>query len=186
MKYIKVMYGLTAGANSNFHYKLNDVTYAKTWNPNAKNGKEFGGINFSTPEKILRWLHRGDTLYDVTIPDDAEVIDVVESATPHGVFRTNKIIISNPRKIDDEMALQFYKISTIPDEAYYDALGVVSIMNYKKTALAILNDKVNKNNINEVLTSWNDFIYKKPERINCNETVILIEKMIKEIKSNEQ
>ena len=27
------------------------------------------------PEKIIRWLHRGDTLYDVIIPEDAEVID---------------------------------------------------------------------------------------------------------------
>lgn len=180
------MYGLTAGANSDFKYNLNEVTCAKNWNPDASSGKEFGGINFSTPDKILRWLHRGDTLYDVTIPKDAEVIDIVESATPHGVFRTNKIIISNPRKVDDEMALHFYKISTIPEVAYYDALGVVSIMNYKNTALAILNDKVNKNNIDEVLTCWNDFIYKKAERINCNETVILIEKMLKEIKSNEQ
>lgn len=182
MKYIKVMFGLTAGANSDFHYKLDEVTEAKTWNPNAKSGKEFGEINFSTPEKILRWLHRGDTLYDVTLPHDAEVIDVVESATPHGVFRTNKIIISNPRKIDDDMALHFYKISTIPEVAYYKALGAVSLMNYKKTALAIFNDKVNKDTIDLVRSEWNDFINSKEQRFNSNETVKLINDMINNYK----
>ncbi len=29
-----------------------------------------GGFNFSTEDKILRWLVRGDTLYDVIIPED--------------------------------------------------------------------------------------------------------------------
>lgn len=182
MKYIKVMFGLTAGANSDFRYKLREVTEAKTWNPNAKSGKEFGGINFSTPEKILRWLHRGDTLYDVELPEDTEVIDIVESATPHGVFRANKVIISNPRKIDDDMALHFYKISTIPEKAYYNAMGAVAVMNYKKTALAIFEDKVNKDNIDDVLNDWNSFINGKEERRNCNETVKLIDKMLNNIK----
>ena len=184
MKYIKVMFGLTAGANSNFHYNLDEVTEARTWNPNAKSGKEFGGINFSTPEKILRWLHRGDTLYDVKLPEDAEIIDMVESATPHGVFRANKVIISNPRKIDDDMALHFYKISTIPEEAYYNAMGAVAVMNYKKTALAIFKDKVNKNNIDEVLENWNSFVNGKEERKNCNETVKLIDKMLNDFKKD--
>ncbi len=184
MKYIKVMFGLTAGANSSFHYNLDEVTEARTWNPNAKSGKEFGGINFSTPEKILRWLHRGDTLYDVKLPEDAEVIDIVESATPHGVFRANKVIISNPRKIDDDMALHFYKISTIPKEAYYNAMGAVAVMNYKKTALAIFKDKVNKDNIDEVLENWNSFVNDKEERKNCNETVKLIDKMLNDFKKN--
>ena len=31
-------------------------------------------------------------------------------------------------------------------------------MNYRKTALEILKDKVNKKNIDEVLEEWNDFI----------------------------
>ena len=100
-------------------------------------------------------MHRGDTIYDVEIPDDAENIKI-EGATT--IFRTNKIIISNPRKINDELALHYYKISNIPEKSYYKALGVVSIMNYKKTAYAIIKDKINKNNIDEALEEWNDFI----------------------------
>lgn len=74
------------------------------------------------------------------------------------MFRSNKIIVTNPRKITDEMALDFYKKSQIPEVAYYKTLGVVSIMNYRNTALTILREKVNKENIDLALEEWNDFI----------------------------
>ena len=61
------------------------------------------------------------------------------------------------------MAYHFYKISDIKEKSYYKALAVVSIMNYKKTAHAILNDKVNKENIELVLSEWNDFMNHKGE-----------------------
>ena len=112
-------------------------------------------FNFSTEDKILRWLHRGDTIYDVEVPEDAENIKVEVATT---VYRTNKILLKNPRKVSDEMALHYYNISNIPEKSYYKALGAVSIMDYKKTAFQILRDKVNKDNIDEVLEEWNDFI----------------------------
>lgn len=37
------------------------------------------------------------TKYDVAIPDDAEIIDCESTSAPHGVFRSNKIIITNYR-----------------------------------------------------------------------------------------
>lgn len=154
-KFVKVMFGTTSGAKRDFNYKLNEVNIANNWNPKANNGKDFGGFNYCSEECILRWLHRGDTIYDVEIPDEAENIKIDGATT---IFRTNKIIISNPRKVNDEMALHFYKISKIPEKSYYKALGVVSIMNYKKTAYAIIKDKINKDNIDEALEEWNDFI----------------------------
>lgn len=180
MKYLKVMFD---NKGANYEYKIDEVNVANVWNPNAKSGKEFGGFNFSVPDKIVRWLHRGDTLYDVIIPDDAEVIDVVESATPHGVFRTNKIILTNPRKMTDDMALEFYKISTIPEVAYYRTLPVVTIMGYEKTANQILKDKINKNNIDEVLEEWKEFMGKNNRR-NANKLVDDIENKLYEIKNN--
>lgn len=180
MKYLKVMFD---NKGANYEYKIDEVNVANVWNPNAKSGKEFGGFNFSVPDKIIRWLHRGDTLYDVIIPDDAEVIDVVESATPHGVFRTNKIILTNPRKMTDDMALEFYKISTIPEVAYYRTLPVVTIMGYEKTANQILKDKINKNNIDEVLEEWKEFMGKNNRR-NANKLVDDIENKLYEIKNN--
>ena len=118
MKYVKVMFNDKSGANSSFKYKINEVNIATNWNTKADNPRDFGGFNFSTPEKIIRWIHRGDTIYDVIIPKYAEVVDVIESATPHGVFRSNKIILTNPRKVNDDIAIELYKKTTIPDDAF--------------------------------------------------------------------
>ena len=121
-KYLKVMFGQTSGANSSFEYKIGEVNIADNWNPNATDPKEMGGFNFSVEDKILRWLVRGDTIYDVDVPEDAEIIDVPHSSTPHGVFRANKIIISKPRKVTDEIAMNFYRKCTIPEKSYYKAI----------------------------------------------------------------
>lgn len=181
-KYVRVMDGLKSNAGG-FEYKLNEINVSDSWNPEAHSGKEFGGFNFTTESCILRWLHRGSTIYDVEIPKDAETVKI-EGATI--LFRTNKIIVKNPRKVNDDLALHYYEISNIPEKSYYKALGAVAVMNYKKTALKILKDKVNKNNINEVLKEWNEFIDHdgKNDRKDSNETVKLIERMLLEIKAD--
>ena len=178
MKYLKVMFSSESRYN-NFKYKIGEINYAPSWNPNATTPEEMGGLNFSNEENIIRYLHNGDTLYDVEIPNDAEVVSVKACATPYGVFRSNKIIIKNPRKVTDEMALEFYKKSNIPDQAYPKALGGVSLMNFSKTATAIFNDKVNNNTIKFFLSEWNDFT-DRTERKNCNDTVIEIDKRLRE------
>lgn len=180
-KFVKVMYGTTSGAKSDFKYKIGEVNESAHWNSKAETGKNFGGFNYCSEECILRWLHRGDTIYDVDIPEDAEVVKL-EGATT--IYRTNKIIIKNPRKVDDDLALYFYEISKIPEKSYYKALGVVSIMNYRKTAYAILKDRVNKENIDDVLDEWNNFIDHggKNDRNNSNDLVNEIEKQLNEIK----
>ena len=178
-KFIKVMFG---NKGANYEYKIGEVNVANTWNHKAERGRDFGGFNYTTEDCILRWLHRGDTLYDVEIPKDAENIKL-EGATT--IYRCNKIILTNPRKVTDEMAMEFYKKSNIPEKSYYKALGAVALMNYKNTALAILRDKVNKNNIDIVLEEWNDFIQNGGDgnRLNTNETIGLIDENLNDIKS---
>ena len=182
-KFVKVMYGTTSGAKSDFKYKINEVNISEHWNPAAENGKDFGGFNYCGEECILRWLHRGDTIYDVKVPNDAENIKL-EGATT--IYRSNKIIITNPRPMTDELALEFYKISNIPEKSYYKALGAVAIMNYKNTAMKILREKINEKNIDEALEEWNDFINHggNNDRKDSNETVNMIQRMLLEIKSN--
>lgn len=177
-KYVKVMFGNKGAA---FEYKIGEVNVANNWNPTASSGKEFGGFNYATEDCILRWLHRGDTIYDVVVPDDAENIKL-EGATV--IYRTNKIILTNPRKVTDDMALEFYKKSNIPEKSYYKALGAVSLMNYKNTALAIFNDKINYETIDLALEEWNDFINNGGDgnRLDSNETVELISKKLNEFK----
>lgn len=165
--------------------KINEINVSNNWNPEAKSGKEFGGFNYCDEECILRWLHRGDTIYDVEVPEDAENIKL-EGATT--IYRTNKIIVKNPRKVDDDLALHFYKISKIPEKSYYKALGVVSIMNYEKTAKAILKDKVNKDNIEIVLEEWNNFIEHdgKNDRKEINNLIIEIDNQLNKIKLDKE
>ena len=160
-KYLKVMFD---NKGVNFEYKINEVNVADTWNPNTFDPKEMGGFNFSTEDKILRWLVRGDTIYDVEIPDDAEIIDCPSESAPHGVFRTNKIILTNPRPMTDELAMNFYLKSDLPEKSYYKSLAGVAIRGYRNTSLKIIEDKVNKDNIDLVLSEIDDFV--KPYQSN--------------------
>ena len=48
------------------------------------------------------------------IPEGTEVNECESPSTPHGVFRTNKIIIKNPIEVTDEVALDLYKKSDLP------------------------------------------------------------------------
>lgn len=116
-------------------------------------------------DKILRWLVRGDTLYDVTLPSDAEIIDVESVSAPHGVFRSNKIILSNLRKVTDDIAMKLYLKSKLPKKSYYKSLAGCAVRGYKNTCFKIIEDRVNKNNIDLVLNEIYDFIspYKKEE-----------------------
>lgn len=157
MKYLKVMFGTNSGANSSFEYKINVVNVANNWNPNASDPKEMGGFNFSVEDKILRWLVRGDTLYDVEIPKGAEVIDCESASAPHGVFRTNKIIITNPRKVTDELAMELYLKSNLPEKSYYKAMAGCAVRGYINTAVKILEDKVNVDNVDLALEEFKDF-----------------------------
>lgn len=152
-KFVKVMFG---NKGANYEYKIDEVNIADNWNPSAKNGRDFGGFNYTTEDCILRWLHRGDTIYDVEVPEDAEIVKI-EGATT--IYRTNQIIVKNPRKVTDEMALSFYKIANIPEKSYQKALAAIALMGYEKTAKAILNDKVSKDNVNEFLEEWNSFFF---------------------------
>ena len=79
-----------------------------------------GGFNFGSEDKILRWLHRGDTLYDVIIPEDAQVVLCNEEK---GVWRANKIIVTNPRKITDEFIKEFEEYNKKTEIFSYDELG---------------------------------------------------------------
>ena len=166
-KYLKVMFGTSSGANSDFEYKIDEINISNNWNPSALDPKEMGGFNFSTEDKILRWLIRGDTLYDVEIPVGAEVIDCPSKSAPHGVFRSNKIILHNPRKVTDEIALDLYRKSKLPEISYYKSLAGCAIRGYRNTCLEIIKDKVNKNNIDLVLSEIDDFVspYMNSENI---------------------
>lgn len=146
-KYVRVMYGLTSDAGKK-EFKLNEVNESNNWYKEDGTVNPLGGFYFSTEEGIVRWLLRGDTIYDVEIPDDAIVVDESESNI---VYRTNKIIIKNPKKITDEYAIELYKKSKLPDKVNYRLIGILAMAGYEKASLEVIKDKVNNDNINEVI-----------------------------------
>ena len=149
-KYVRVMDGLKSNAGG-FEYKLDEMNIATNWNPNADTPERFGGFNFSTEDKILRWLHRGDTIYDVIVPEDAEVILCDEEK---GVYRSNRIIVTRPRKITDDIVMDLYKRTTLSNKVLAQCLVTLLWKNRREISKYIIKDRVNKNNVDEFLKEF--------------------------------
>lgn len=153
VKYVRVMDGLKSNAGG-FEYKIDEINIASKWNPNNYNPKEMGGFNFGTEDKILRWLHRGDTIYDVIIPEDAEVVMVDEEK---GIFRSNKIIVTNPRKITDELVMDLYKKSTLSNKIIAQCLLTLLWKNRFEISKYIIRDRVNVDNVDEFIIEFTNY-----------------------------
>lgn len=184
MKYLKVMDNIKSNANPNIVYKINEVNVAQHWNKNAKTPEEMGGFNFSTEDKILRWLLRGNTIYEVIIPEGAEVVECESPSAPHGVFRTNKIIIKNPTEVTDEVALDLYKKSDLPWKSYIQILSYLAASNYKNTSYKILEEKINRSNAKEALEIYDTFLKRKTNPM--PELYIEIKEKIKNLQNEKE
>ena len=60
--------------------------------------------------------------------------------------------------VTDEVAMKLYLKSTIPEKSYYKSLAGLAIRGYVNTARKLIEDKVNKNNIDLVIDEINDFV----------------------------
>ena len=163
-KYVRVMDGKKSNAGE-FEYKLDEVNISKTWNPTANDHKKMGGFNFSTEDKILRWLHRGDTIYDVIIPDDAEVI---LRDGEQGIWLTNKIIVTNPKIINDKMVIELYKKTTLSNKVIAKCLQTLLYKSRIEIVEYIIKDRVNKENIYEFINEFESYV-KKSDKFNYEE-----------------
>ena len=152
-KFVRVMDGLKSNASGE-EFKLDEVITAKTWNPKEIEPEKMGGFNFSTEDKILRYIFRGDTIYDVIIPEDAEVILVDENK---GIYRANKIIVTNPRKITEKMVIEIYKKSTLSRDRYFQCIYCLLFRKYINASKYIIHDIVNKDNIEEAIKEFETF-----------------------------
>lgn len=162
-------------------FPINEVIIADNWNIDATNKDELGGFNISVEDKILRWILRGDTLCEVELPQDAKVVEVASTTTPHGTFRTNKMILKNPVKITDEVAMELYLKSDIPEKAYFQILAYLAVEGFRGTCYKIINDKVTNKNIKDVLDIYDNFlkIRTNPMPKLYNEILEVISNMIK-------
>ena len=159
MKYVRVADGAKSNAGG-FDYKIDEINETNHWNPSADNPKEMGGFNFCQEDKLLRWLHRGDTLYDVIIPEGAELIEINHKNCPNGLFRSNKIVLTNPRKVTHEMVLDLYKKSNLPEKTYYQCFVTLLFRGYKDVVEYMVHDMVHKDNVNRAIDEFKDYIAK--------------------------
>lgn len=176
MKYVRVMDGLKSNAGG-FNYKLDEVNISEKWDNTTLEPEKMGGFNFSTEDKILRWLHRGDTIYDVIIPKGAEVILCDEEK---GIYRSNKIIITNPRTITDDMVIDLYNKTSLSDKIIAECLVTLLWKKRKEISKYIIKDRVNLNNIDIIL---NEFIRYAGEDNLYSESGREIYDILKEIQS---
>lgn len=136
-------------------FPINKIVVSdKKINLSAEEKKEIGGFCISTYEYIFRWLIRGETLCEVEIPEGEKVYKTVSE---NGIYRAEKIILINPKKIDDDLATKLYLSSTLPEISYFKAMTACAICGYINTALRVCKDKVNKNNVNTAILELNDF-----------------------------
>lgn len=153
-QFYKVLLGTESSACRGLHYKINDVTVAPHWNPNGETPVEMGGFSIATRDALIRWIFRGNILYDVIIPEDAEIVYPQHAFADGEIARVNKIIITNPRPVTDKIALNLYKYSHFPQVEYYRVLAGCAICGYKETCEAIMKDHIHSNNAADCLNTF--------------------------------
>ncbi len=85
----------------------------------------------------------------------------------------------------DELAMEFYLKSDLPEKSYYKSLAGVAVRGYRKTSFKILKDKVNKDNIDLVLEEFDDFINPYKDSFDDKYDVLNdIMKKLKDIKNS--
>ena len=143
------------------YFPLNEVVIAdQKVDLNATDRTKLGGFCISTYDYVFRWLIRGDTLCKVIIPDDTKIY---KTASENGIYVADKMILTEPVLIDDDVALKLYNASCLPEISYFKALTACSICGYINTALKVLEDKVNKSNVDTAISEFEDFCKRRKE-----------------------
>ena len=155
MKYLKWAFKDNVGHKDNQKFEVGKVIICDTWDPNNSDWDKRGGFNFTNEECALRWMSRGDTLYEVEIPSDGEILKVRNDKTPGGIIVANKIILKNPIPISDELLIYFYNKSNLPLSTYFECIGLLASRGYYEIALMIIKDKVDMNNVDLALEEFN-------------------------------
>lgn len=134
------------------------VTSDKKVNLDATERENIGGFYVSTLEFIFRWIIRGDTLCEVIIPENTKIY---KTTSENGIYVADKIILTNPIKLDENLVMKLYRASTLPEVSYFKAMAACAICGYINTALTVCEEKVNKSNIDIALSEINDFCQRR-------------------------
>lgn len=142
-------------------FPIDEIVVAdKKINFNAEQQIDMGGFCVSTFDYIFRWLIRGDTLCEVIIPENEKIYKTISE---NGIYIAEKIILTNPKKIDDNFATELYLNSNLPEVSYFKAMTACAICGYIKTALRVCEDKVNKDNVDTAIIELEEFCKRRSD-----------------------
>ena len=106
------------GFNDNaFTFEIDKINVCENFDETQMHG---GGFYFLDEENILNFLGYGMTVYDVVIPNDANVIQFVDDVLE---YKTDKIIITNPRKVDKEFVEEMLTKGKISNKKIVGVIG---------------------------------------------------------------
>lgn len=127
-------------------------------NLDATDITQMGGFCISTYESIFRWLVRGNTLCEVIIPENEKIYKTVSE---NGIYRAEKIILTNPQEMNDDFAMKLYLNSKLPTESYFRAMTACAICGYMNTAFKVCEDKVNQENVDKAILEFEGFCQRR-------------------------
>ena len=157
-KYYRVIHTVKP-YNDGKRFPIDEIVIAEQKvNLNTTDITKLGGFCVSTYEYIFRWLIRGDTLCEVKIP---EASNIYKTNSDNGIYISDKIILTNPQKIDDDFAMELYLNSKLPEKSYFIAMTACAISGYINTALKVCEDKVNKENIDIAILEFEGFCKRR-------------------------
>ena len=73
-------------------------------------------------------------------------------------------VIKLSRTVTDDIAMELYLKSDLPEKSYYKAMAGCAVRGYMNTALKIFEDKVNKENVRLVTLEFEDFCKQGTEK----------------------
>ncbi len=159
-KYYKITQLNTPYSNGKMFVEGKVAVADKKINSSAEEASELGGFCISDYEHIFRWVIRGNYLCEVIIPDDTIIY---KTESENGIYVSDKIILTNPLKMNDELATKLYKSSNLPEKSYFMAMTACCIQGYLKTAEKVFQDKVNKDNYEIALQEFKSFCKRREE-----------------------
>lgn len=74
------------------------------------------------------------------------------------------LTIQHPRTVIDDIAMELYLKSDLPEKSYYKTMVGCAVRGYMNTALKIFEDKVNKENVRLVTLKFEDFCKEGTEK----------------------
>ncbi len=124
---------------------------------------KIGGFCISDYEHIFRWVIRGSYLCEVKIPEDSRIY---KTESENGVYVANRIILTNPIKMSDELATKLYEHSNLSEISYFRAMAACTIQGYINTAKKVFDEQINKNNIGIAISEFKLFCKRREEEYN--------------------